>query len=81
MKQINQLYSYSFFDLFDENIFKPHRNGYWDNRKVFIKLTIVEIVDKNNDEIIKMKFNQNYKLSITRYIFLITQKKCRQYSW
>ena len=69
------IFTYLFFDLFDKNVFQPDRNGYWNDRRVFNKLTIEEIVDKNNDDdIIKIKFNPNYKLSTTRYIILIAQK-------
>ena len=69
------IFTYLLFDLFDKNVFQPDRNGYWNERKVFNKLTIEEIVDKNNDDdIIKIKFNPNYKLSTTRYIILIAQK-------
>ena len=69
------IFTYSFFDLIDENIFEPNRYGYWDDRSVMIKLTIEEIADKNNnDNIIKIKFKPNYKQSTTRYIILIAQK-------
>ena len=69
------IFTYSFFDLIDERIFEPDRYGYWDDRSVQNKLTIEEIVDKNNnDNIIKIKFKPNYKQSTTRYIILILQK-------
>ena len=69
------IFTYSFFDLIDERIFEPDRYGYWDDRSVQNKLTIEEIVDKNNnDNIIKIKFKPNYKQSTTRYIILIVQK-------
>ena len=69
------IFTYSFFDLIDERIFEPDRYGYWDDRSVQNKLTIEEIVDKNNnDNIIKIKFKPNYKQSTTRYIILIAQK-------
>jgi hypothetical protein len=69
------IFTYLFFDLIDENIFEPNIYGYWNDRRVVNTRTIEEIVDKNNDDnIIKIKFNPNYKLSTTRYIILIAQK-------
>ena len=69
------IFTYSFFDLIDKNIFEPNIYGYKKDRRVLKKLTIDKIVDKNNtDDIIKIKFKPNYKQSTTRYIILIAQK-------
>lgn len=65
------IFTYSFYDDTDESFVE----AYYNERSVFDELIIDEIVDKNNkDNIIKIKFNPNYKQSSTRYIILIAQK-------
>jgi len=65
------IFTYSFYDDTDRTFMKK----YYNDRSVFDELIIDEIVDKNNtDNIIKIKFNPNYKQSSTRYIILIAQK-------
>jgi hypothetical protein len=65
------IFTYSFYDDTD----RAFEKDYYNDRSVFDELIIDEIVDKNNtDNIIKIKFNPNYKQSSTRYIILIAQK-------
>ena len=66
------VFTYSYYDLLDENIFNENSN-YKKEREVLDDLTIEEIVPKNEKEI-KVKFKPNYKQSSTRYIILIAQK-------
>ena len=66
------VFTYSFYDEIDSYYYSG-RDSYL--RSVLDELTIEEIVDKNNEEdIVKIKFNPNYKQSSTRYIILIAQK-------
>ena len=68
------IFTYSFYDVIDE-LFEKDKKAYYNERSVFDKLIIDEISDKNNtDNVIKIKFNPNYKQSSTRYIILIAQK-------
>ena len=69
------VFTYSFYDSIDEENDYPYNIDYWNNRKIMNNLTIDEITRKNkNDNIIKIKFNPNYKQSTTRYIILVAQK-------
>ena len=66
------IFTYSFYDETDK-IYNNERDYYL--RSVLDELKIEEIVNKNNkDNIIKIKFNANYKQSSTRYIIIIAQK-------
>ena len=68
------IFIYSFYDEIDK-LFEKNSAAYYSQRSVFDELIIDEIVDKNNtDNIIKIKFNSNYKQSSTRYIIVIAQK-------
>jgi len=65
------IFTYSFYDDTDESFERVDYN----DRSVFDELIIDEIVDKDDtDDIIKIKFNPNYRQSSTRYIILIAQK-------
>ena len=66
------VFTYSFYDEIDSYYYSSRD---YILRSVLDELTIEEIVDKNNeDNIIKIKFNPNYKQSSTRYIIIIAQK-------
>ena len=66
------VFTYSYYDLFDENIYKEN-NNFKKEREILSKSKIEEIVPKNEREI-KIKFTPHYKQSTTRYIILIAQK-------
>jgi hypothetical protein len=67
------VFSYSFLDYFDENLFDKNE-AYWNEREVLSDLKIEEIKDKDINNIMKIKFKPNYKQSSARYIILVAQK-------
>jgi len=69
------IFTYSFYDYTDESFERASYNDSYNDRSIFDELIIEEIDDKSNTgNIIKIKFNPNYKQSSTRYIILIAQK-------
>ena len=68
------IFTYSYYDYKDKKLFE-NNTEYKEQRKVSNDLKINEITDKNNnDNMIKIKFNPNYRNSSTRYIILIAPK-------
>ena len=61
-------------DIIDERVFIDNPE-YLNERTILSELIINEISKTDNNNIIKIKFNPNYKRSTTRYIILIAQKK------
>ena len=64
--------SYSFFDDRDKEI-KENKQWY-EEREELNELTISEITKLENSLTYSLKFKPNYKNSLTRYIFVITEK-------
>ena len=68
------VFTYSYYDLIDDELFNDKKNAYWNERREFSGLKIEEIADKDINNIMKIKFKPNYKQSSTRYIILVAQK-------
>ena len=68
------VFSYTYLDYIDENLFNSDNKAYWNERTVLNDLKIEEIADKDINNIMKIKFKPNYKQSSTRYIILVAQK-------
>ena len=68
------VFTYSFVDIIDKRVFIDNPE-YLNERTILSELIINEISKTDNNNIIKIKFNPNYKRSTTRYIILIAQKK------
>ena len=70
------IYSYSYNDRVDEDFF-DHEWEFWNERIVSSKLDIIEAGKIARDDIIKIKFEPNYKQSSTRYIIIIAQENAQ----
>ena len=68
------VFTYSYYDLIDDELFNGKNKTYWYERRELSELKIEEIADKDINNIMKIKFKPNYKQSSTRYIILIAQK-------
>ena len=68
------VFSYTFYDTIDKNIF-IEKEEWLAERQKLTDLTITEAKSKNNgDNKISITFKPNYKYSTTRYIIIIAQK-------
>ena len=67
------IFSYSFYDEIDRQF---DLNEKWsEERKVLVDLTINEIKENNNNNILLITFNPNYKNSNTKYIIVIASEE------